>query len=247
MAKKNKNLLVGTRPVLEIFDTDKVVSKILMKRGANGEQHQAILEQAKRHKIPLQLVPLEKLNRIFGGNHQGVVAFLSPIPYHDLEHTLIGLFEQGKSPFIVVLDGITDVRNFGAIARTAECAGVDAIVIPEKGSVDITEDAIKTSAGALHKIPVCRVSNLHLAIKYMKQSGLKVMAASEKGNKTYFEETTDEPIALVMGAEDTGVSAQVLKEVDVLTSIPLHGTINSLNVSVAFGIIAFDIVKKRIG
>ena len=173
------------------------------------------------------------------------MAFLSPVAYHNLDDLIPSLFEAGKLPFVVALDGITDVRNFGAIARTCECSGVDAIIIPEKNSVSVNADAVKTSAGALLHIPVVRVKNLNKAIKQLKESGLMIVGATEKGSKNYTTFDYTVPTAIVMGAEDTGISNENLRECDYLAAIPMFGQINSLNVSVAAGILIYEVVRQR--
>ena len=190
-------------------------------------------------------VAIERINKITRKNHQGVVAFLSPVTYYDIENIIPDLFEKGKTPFIVVLDGITDVRNFGAIARTCECAGVDAIIIPEKNSVSVTADSVKTSAGALLHIPVVRVRSLKMAIRYLKNCGVTVVGATEKGNTDYTTYDYNLPVAVVMGAEDKGISAENLKECDYFATIPLKGSIGSLNVSVAAGVLIYEVVRQR--
>jgi 23S rRNA (guanosine2251-2'-O)-methyltransferase len=199
----------------------------------------------KEYGVVSQRVPVERINRITQKNHQGVVAFLSPVAYHNLDDLIPSLFEAGKLPFVVALDGITDVRNFGAIARTCECSGVDAIIIPEKNSVSVNADAVKTSAGALLHIPVVRVKNLNKAIKQLKESGLMIVGATEKGSKNYTTFDYTVPTAIVMGAEDTGISNENLRECDYLAAIPMFGQINSLNVSVAAGILIYEVVRQR--
>jgi len=203
------------------------------------------MEKVREYDVPLQTVPIDRLNRITRKNHQGVIAFQSRISYHNIEQILPGVFESGKTPLILILDHITDVRNFGAIARTAECSGVNAIVIPSKGSAAVNEDAMKTSAGALNIVPVCRARNLEDTMRYLKDSGLKIIAASEKGNMTHFDEALDMPLAIIMGSEDTGVSAKLLKISDSLLRIPQVGQIGSLNVSVAAGVLLFEVLRQR--
>ena len=195
--------------------------------------------------IQVQRVPVERLDRFTRKNHQGVIAFLSAITYERIEDIIPFLYENGKDPFIVLLDGITDVRNFGAIARTCEVAGVDAIVIPAKGSVTVNADAVKTSAGALLKLPVCKEQSLTEAIRFLKNSGVKVVAATERGAADYTNTDYTGPVAIVMGAEDTGVSSENLRIVDNLVKIPQFGTIGSLNVSVAAGILIYEAVRQR--
>jgi len=199
----------------------------------------------KLYKVPYQLVPVERIDRVTRKNHQGVVAYISPITYQQLDYVLPAIYEEGRIPFILILDGITDVRNFGAIARTAECSGVDAIIIPSKGAAQINSDAIKTSAGALHKIPVCRVESLRKTALFLQESGLKLYAATEKSDKNYFETEFTGPVALVMGSEDTGISNDMMKICDELVRIPIIGEIDSLNVSVAAGVLMYEITKQR--
>lgn len=244
---KKDNMIFGIRPVLEAIAAGKEVDKILLQKGLRGELFQELMEQVRALDIPVQMVPLDRLNRVSRKNHQGVIAFISQISYHNLEQILPAIYEEGKVPLIIVLDHITDVRNFGAIARTAECAGAHAIVIPARGAAAINEDAMKTSAGALNIIPVCRVKQLSEAIGLMKDSGLKVVAASEKGNAYYDEEEMNTPLCIVMGSEDTGVNPAILRVCDAMIRIPQSGEISSLNVSVAAGILLFEAVRQRRG
>lgn len=226
---------------MEAIEAGKTVDKLLFKTGMKGD----LIILAKNHKIPIQFVPIEKLNRITRKNHQGVIAFISPIEYSDIEEVVQRTFELGKTPFIIVLDGVTDVRNFGAIARTAECAGADAIVIKSKGSVSINSDAVKTSAGALFKIPVCRVENLVKTIKYLKNSGLNVVSASEKASVYFYEHDFTVPCAIIMGSEGQGISLELLKISDKVVKIPILGKIESLNVANAASILMYDVVRQR--
>ncbi len=242
---KKENMIFGIRPVLEAIDAGKELDKILLQKGLRGELFRELLDRSRMMDIPLQIVPIDRLNRITPKNHQGVVAFLSQISYYKLEQVMPGVYESGKTPLILILDHITDVRNFGAIARAAECSGVDAIVIPAKGAAAINEDAMKTSAGALNVVPVCRADKLQDAVKYLKDSGLKVVSATEKASVDYDEEDLGVPLALVLGAEDTGVSLPLLKLSDSLVRIPLAGKIGSLNVSVAAGILLFEALRQR--
>jgi len=242
--EKNE-IVFGIRAVIEAIQAGKEIDKVLIKKDLKGELSGELFRLIKTFDIPSQRVPLERLNRITMKNHQGVIAFMSAVGYQKLEQIIPMLYEEGKNPFIVVLDGITDVRNFGAIARTCECAGVDAIVISEKGSVSVNSDAIKTSAGALLTIPVCREKNLTDAVKFLKNSGIHTIAANEKGNMIYTRATYTNPIAIVMGAEDTGVAPERLRICDEIVKIPLSGVIESLNVSVAAGILMYEAVKNR--
>ncbi len=242
---KNDALIFGIRPVLEAIGAGREIDRILLQKGLRGELFHELMQKTRQLDIPLQQVPIDRLNRITRKNHQGVIAYLSRISYQKIEHILPGIFESGRIPLVLVLDHVTDVRNFGAIARTAECSGTDAIIIPMKGAAAINEDAMKTSAGALNLIPVCRVSGLDDAVMYLKNSGLKVIAASEKGSHDYDTEDMRVPLAVVMGAEDTGVSHSLLRISDSLIRIPQAGRIASLNVSVAAGIILFEALRQR--
>lgn len=242
--EKNE-IVFGIRAVIEAIQAGKDIDKIFIKKDLQGESAAELFRLIKSEQLPSQRVPLEKLNRITMKNHQGVIAFTAAVSYQKLEDIIPLLYENGKDPFIVVLDGITDVRNFGAIARTCECAGVDAIVIPEKGSVGVNSDAMKTSAGALHTIPVCREKNLTDAVKFLKNSGIRTIAASEKGERSYIEATYSDPVAIIMGAEDIGVAPERLRICDEIVRIPLSGVIGSLNVSVAAGILLYEVVRNR--
>ena len=241
----NQDYIFGIRAVIEAVDAGKEIHRVMIKRDLKGELASELFDALRGTSVPVQKVPVERLNRVTRKNHQGVVAWISEVTYDNIETLLPGLYERGKVPFILVLDGVTDIRNFGAIARTAECAGVDAILVPSKGSAVINADAIKTSAGALHKIPVCRTVNLMQSLQFLKASGLALMGASEKGKSIFSHENMCVPLAIVMGSEDTGLSADVLRICDDLVSIPMRGSVGSLNVSVAAGILIFEAVKQR--
>lgn len=238
-------MIFGIRAVIEAVQADKEIDKIFIKKELQGDLSKELFKILKGREIPVLYVPVERLDRITRKNHQGVVAFISPIIYQRLEDIIPFVFEQGRNPFIVLLDGITDVRNFGAIARTCECAGVDAIVIPAKGSVTVNADAIKTSAGALHVLPVCKEKSIYQSIRFLQESGIKVVAATGKGADNYTSVSYEDPVAIVMGAEDTGVSAENLRICDHLVKIPLFGTIASLNVSVATSVVIYEAVRQR--
>jgi RNA methyltransferase, trmH family, group 3 len=238
------NLIFGMHPLLEALEAGREIDKILLKRGLRSEEVSRITALARERTIPLQIVPEERLTRLTRKQHQGVIAFISEIEYTPLETLIPMLYEAGRSPFVLLLDGLTDVRNFGAIARTAECAGVDALIIPERGSVTVTADAIKTSAGALHRLPVCRVSSIMSAVSLLQASGLKIVAASEKARDVYTETELRLPLGLVLGAEDEGVSEEILRRADHIVRIPQVGAIGSLNVSVAAGILIYEIVRQ---
>jgi 23S rRNA (guanosine2251-2'-O)-methyltransferase len=237
--------IFGIRAILEAIRSGKEIDKILIKKGLSGELFQELFTEIRTNQISFQYVPVEKLNRITRKNHQGVVAFISAISYHNIETIIPGLFEQGRMPFILILDGITDVRNIGAITRTAECAGIDAIIVPEKGSAQINAEAVKTSVGALHYMAVCKVKNLSATIKFLKDCGLQIIAASEKASDLYFNLSYRVPIALIVGAEDAGISPELLRIADNLVRIPVAGHIASLNVSAATAVLAYEVVKQR--
>ena len=237
-------MIFGIRAVIEAILAEKEIDKILVKRDLQSDLSKELFDALKGKEIAVQRVPAERLDRVTRKNHQGVIAFIPAISYQKLEDIILFLYEQGKNPFIVLL-GVTDVRNFGAIARTCECAGVDAIVIPSKGSVTVNADAMKTSAGALHVLPVCKEKSITQAIKFLQELGVKVYAASEKAYENYTAVTYDGPVAIVMGAEDTGVSMDNLRMCDQMVKIPQFGTIGSLNVSVASSILVYEVVRQR--
>lgn len=242
---REKEMIFGIRAVIEAAEAGKNIDKVLVRRELQGELFKELQEVLRRYEIPMQRVPVERIERITRKNHQGVIAFTSAVAYQKLEDIIPFLYEEGKNPLIVVLDGITDVRNFGAIARTCEVAGVDAIVIPERGSVSVNADAIKTSAGALHTIPVCRERNLKDAILFLRNSGVKVVAATEKAADNYTAVDLTSPTAIVMGSEDEGVSNEIIRICDNLVKIPQFGNIQSLNVSVACGVMIYEVVRQR--
>ncbi|MDH6308996.1 23S rRNA (guanosine2251-2'-O)-methyltransferase [Dysgonomonas sp. PFB1-18] len=242
---KEKEMIFGIRAVIEAIEAGKEIDKVIIRRELQGDLSKELFTLLKSRDIPVQRVPMERLDRFTRKNHQGVIAFLSAIAYEHIEDIIPFLYESGKDPFILVLDGITDVRNFGAIARTCEVAGVDAIVIPAKGSVTVNADAVKTSAGALLKISVCKEQSLTSAIQFLKNSGIKVVAASERGADNYTDVDYKGPIAFIMGAEDTGVSNDNLRIADNLVKIPQFGTIGSLNVSVAAGVLIYEAIRQR--
>ncbi len=244
--KQDKDFIFGIRAVIEAIKSGKQIDKLMIKSGLKGELFFELIELVKDLQIPVQYVPNERINRVTMKNHQGVLAFISPIEFQNIENILPNLFESGKTPLFVVLDKVSDVRNFGAITRSAECASVDAIIIPEKGSARISADAVKTSAGALHKIPVCRVKSLSNTIKFLQESGLQIVAATEKASELYYQTDFTVPTAILMGAEDRGVAIEYLKIADKMVKIPILGEIESLNVSVAASILMYEAVKQRL-
>ncbi len=241
----NNNYIFGIRAAIEAIRSDKTIDKMLIQKGLQGEVIKELSELIKQYDIPHQLVPVQKLNRITRKNHQGVIAFISPIPFYDIDEIIARTYEQGKSPLFLFLDHITDVRNFGAIVRTAECAGVQAIIVPEKGAAQINADAVKTSAGALHLLPVCKVKNTAKTIENLQSNGMKIIAATEKAADLYTTPDYTSPCVVVMGSEESGISDDILKKCDHMIKIPVCGKIESLNVSVATGIVLYEALKQR--
>jgi len=241
-----KNMLIyGFQPIMEAMDSGREIEKILILKTMHPSRSNEVKRKASGLKIPFQFVPLEKLNRLTRQNHQGLVAFTSAVTYAPIEQIIPRLFESGKTPLILILDKVTDVRNLGSIARSAECAGVDALLFPSQGSAMINADAVKTSAGALTKLDISRVSNLKETIQFLKDSGITIVAASEKASALFYEVDFTMPVAIIMGSEGKGVSDEYLKMCDKTASIAMVGEIRSLNVSVAAGIFLFEAVRQR--
>ena len=241
----NSEMIFGVRAVIEAIQAGKEIDKILVKKDIQSDLSKELFAVLKGTLIPVQRVPVERINRVTRKNHQGVIAFISSVTYQKTEDLVPFLFEQGKNPLFVMLDGITDVRNFGAIARTCECAAVDAVIIPARNSVSVNADAMKTSAGALHTLPVCREHSLKETLQFLKNSGFHIVAATEKGDYDYTKADYTGPMCIIMGAEDKGVSYDNLALCDEWVKIPMLGTIESLNVSVAAGILIYEAVKQR--
>ncbi|MEM7103497.1 MAG: 23S rRNA (guanosine(2251)-2'-O)-methyltransferase RlmB [Bacteroidota bacterium] len=243
--KKPSNLVYGRHPVNDAVQAGKSVDKIIIQQGIRGEFEKEIRHLAKSYQIPLQYAPKERMNKIAGGNHQGVMAFLSPIPFQRLEHVLPLIYEKGETPLIILLDGVSDVRNFGAIARSAECSGAHAVVIPQKGAAQINAEAMKTSAGALNFIPVCRESSLAKAIELLKNSGVQVLASNLGASSALKDLDLSIPTALIVGSEGEGVSSSILRMADQQFIIPQKGQTDSFNVSVAAGIMLYEVLRQR--
>ena len=242
---EEKNYIFGIRAIIEAVEAGKTIDKLFIQKGLHNDLFAELWKLVRVKRINYKHVPLEKINRLTRKNHQGVFAFISPIDFHNIEDVIPKLYEEGKNPLVLVLDRITDVRNFGAIARTAECAGVDAIIIPEQNAAAINADAIKTSAGALHKITVCRTWNLKLAIQFMKESGIQLVGCTEKTQDNMYKPDYTPPTAIIMGSEEDGVSPEFLKMCDARAKIPMAGKIASLNVSVATGVILYEALRQR--
>ncbi|WNJ21481.1 23S rRNA (guanosine(2251)-2'-O)-methyltransferase RlmB [Pontibacter sp. G13] len=244
--KSDKRIIFGMHPIVEALENGKPLEKIMLKKGVSPDRVADVRKLAAKAEIPIQYVPDEKLYKLSKTDrHQGAVAFISAIEYQPLEETLIAIQDQDETPLVVMLDGVTDVRNFGAIARSAECLGAHAIIVPRTGAAPANGVALKTSAGALHHIPVCRVNHLVDAIMMLQSYGIKTIACSEKSEKTIYQTDFIEPTCLIMGSEEKGVSGSILKRVDGRCSIPMMGAISSLNVSVAAGIILSEVARQR--
>ena len=242
---KEEGLIFGIHPVMEALRAGKEIDKVLLQSGAASPQITDLKRQLAELDIPVSYVPKEKLMQYSRINHQGLVAFLSPVDFQPIDEVLQRVFEQGEDPFLLILDRITDVRNFGAICRTAECAGVHAVIVPARGSARIGGDAVKTSAGALMHIPVGRSMNLKDTLQFLKDSGMRIVGASEKGNAQLFEAELSGPLGIIMGSEETGISPEYLKKCDAMLNIPMRGETSSLNVSVAAGIMLYEVVRQR--
>jgi len=242
---RESDFIFGLRPVIEAIRAGKTIDRLLVKQGLRGELYHELTTEVNRNGISYQIVPAERLELITRKNHQGIVAWLSLIDYQSISNLLPLIYEKGEDPLIVVLDGVSDVRNFGAIARSAECLGAHAIVLPEKGSARITADAVKTSAGALHLLPVCRERSLSRVIRFLKDSGLRVACATERSENLVSDTDMRGPLALVMGSEDKGVGRELVALADLTVRIPMKGSIGSLNVSVAAGVLIYEIARQR--
>ena len=242
----DNNLIFGIRPVVEAIEAGREIEKLYIRKGAEGQLMTELRDLCLRHRVHVQEVPVEKLNRLVRGNHQGVVAQIAAIAYVQLDDILERVPDD-ETPLVVVFDGVTDVRNFGAIARSAECAGAHGLIAPLKNSAPVNAEAIRASAGALTTIPVCRVGSIRNTIKTLQAEGFQVVAATEKSRKLLYDADLRRPTALVMGAEETGISKEVLKLCDERLAIPLIGRIESLNVPAAAAVMLFEVVRQRIG
>tara|TARA_B100001758_G_C18406438_1_gene612426 strand:- start:893 stop:1642 length:750 start_codon:yes stop_codon:yes gene_type:complete len=243
--KNNQNYIFGIRPIIEAIQSGKTIDKLFIQKGLHNDLFAELWKLVRFKRINYKHVPIEKINRLTKKNHQGVFAFISPIDFYKIEDIIPYLYEEGKNPLILILDRITDIRNFGAICRTAECAGVNAILIPEQNTAAINADAIKTSAGALHKISLCRTWNLKLSLQFIKDCGIQLIACTEKTKATIYKKNYTNPTAIIIGSEENGITSEILKMCDDKTKIPMYGEIGSLNVSVATGIILYEVIRQR--
>jgi 23S rRNA (guanosine2251-2'-O)-methyltransferase len=239
------DMIYGTRAVIEAIAAGKDIDKIMIQSGLSNDLIKELIATARNNNIPIAFVPAEKLKRMSSKNHQGVICLLSAVTYASLDNLIFKAYNEGREPFFLILDRITDVRNFGAIVRTGECAGIDGIIIPEKGNAPITSDAMKTSAGALNHMPICREKDLKKTVQLLHDNGVRVVACTEKTEKNIYQINLSGPIAIVMGSEEDGISDPLLRLADELASIPLKGKIESLNVSVAAGIALYEVVRQK--
>ncbi len=238
-------MIYGTRAVMEAIVAGKEIEKIMIQSGLSNDLIKELITTARSRNVPFTFVPLEKLKRMSSKNHQGVICLLAAVSFASLDNLIDRAYSEGREPFFLLLDRITDVRNFGAIARTAECAGLDGIVIGEKGNAPITSDAMKTSAGALNHLPVCREKDLKKTLQLLRDNGIRVVACTEKASKDLYEVNLTGPVALIMGSEEDGISDPLLREADELAKIPMKGRIGSLIVSVAAGVALYEVVRQK--
>jgi 23S rRNA (guanosine2251-2'-O)-methyltransferase len=243
--ENNEDMIFGIRAAIEAIRAGKEINKIFVQRGLQSDLYREFKNEIRGMEQLVQQVPIEKLNRFTRKNHQGVIAFVSPVTYYQTEEIVPQLFEEGKNPLLLILDRVTDVRNFGAICRSAECFGADAVIIPSRGSAAINADAIKTSAGALHTLPVCRENNLKNTIDFLIESGIQIVGCTEKGSDDAEKCDLTQPTAIIMGSEDEGISPEYLKRCNARIKIPMNGKIESLNVSVATGIVLYETLRQR--
>ena len=242
---KKSDIIYGIRTVIEAVKSGQHLERVFIQKNLKSDLYKELMLELHQTTTPISKVPVERINKFTKKNHQGVVALISPVQYHNLEHLVPQLFEEGKNPLILVLDEVTDVRNFGAIARTAECLGVHGLVIPSKGGAQINEDAVKTSAGAFNYLPVCREKNLRDAVKYLHESGINVVACSEKTNNTLDQINFTIPTAIIMGSEDHGISQELIDLANEVAKVPMSGSIESLNVGVATGMALYEVQRQR--
>ena len=239
------NIIYGRHPVIDALKAGTQLDKIFMLQSIRGDFEKEVRQLASQYGIPLRVVPKDRLDRLTKGNHQGIIAMVSLVAYYRLEDVLPMIFEQSETPLIILLDGVTDVRNMGAIARSAECSGAHALVIAQKGSAQINAEAMKTSAGALNKIPVCREKSIVGAVEFLQLSGIRVLASDLQADQLLYDLDLTQPLAIVLGSEDAGVSSAVRKKADETFIIPQKGTTDSFNVSVAAGIMLYEVLRQR--
>jgi len=242
---ENNSKIFGIRTVIEAINSGTTIDKVFIQKGLRGELFQELESLLRKEEVNTSYVPVEKLNRLSDKNHQGVVALISPIEFYDLDDLVLNVIESGKTPLFLLLDQLSDVRNFGAIIRTAECTGVDGIIIQKKGGAPVNADTVKTSAGAVFKVPICKVDHIKDAMFHLQASGIKVIAATEKTDNTLYDVSFKEPCAIIMGSEGKGITPSILKLADATAKLPILGEIESLNVSVACGAFLYEVVRQR--
>jgi len=242
---KESELVYGTRAVIEAARSGRQIEKVFLQAGVNNDLMKELVQTLKEQGVPFTWVPAEKLNRLTSRNHQGAVGYLSAVQFASLQQVIDHAYSEGRTPFLLLLDRITDVRNFGAVARTCECAGIDAIVMEEKGNAPVTSDAVKTSAGALHHISVCKVKSMKQTLKELRDNGIQVIACTEKASEDIYAADLSGPTAILLGSEEDGIAEPLLKAADRLVRIPMKGKIASLNVSVAAGIAMYEAVRQK--
>jgi 23S rRNA (guanosine2251-2'-O)-methyltransferase len=238
-------MIYGTRAVIEAIKAGKEIEKVMIQSSLANDLIKELISTAREKQIPYTFVPQEKLKKFSTKNHQGVICILASVTYASLDNLIDHAYSEGREPFLLILDRVTDVRNFGAIARTAECAGVDGIVIGEKGNAPITGDAMKTSAGALNHLAICREKDLKKTMKFLRENGIRIIACTEKAGNSIYDVEVSGPVAIIMGSEEDGIADALLRDADELVKIPMKGKIGSLNVSVATGVAIYEIVRQR--
>jgi 23S rRNA (guanosine2251-2'-O)-methyltransferase len=239
------DMIYGTRAVIEAIRAGKEIEKIMIQSSLANDLIKELITVARERQVPYTFVPQEKLKKFSTKNHQGVICILASVTYASLDNIIHVAYSEGREPFLLILDRVTDVRNFGAIARTAECAGVDGIVIGEKGNAPITGDAMKTSAGALNHLAICREKDLKKTMKFLRENGIRIVACTEKASQDIYDVELSGPVALIMGSEEDGISESLLRDADELAKIPMKGKIGSLNVSVATGVAIYEVIRRR--
>lgn len=244
--KNNENQIFGIRAIIEAIQSGAVIDKVFLQKDAQGDLMKELLKVVKTKNVNFSYVPVEKLNRLTSMNHQGAVATISPIGFHDLDELISSTLESGKTPLFLILDQLSDARNFGAIIRTAECTGVNGIIIQKQGSAPVNGDTVKTSAGAVFNVPICKVDHIKDAVFHLQSCDIKTVAATEKTDNTIYDIDFKNPVAIIMGNEERGVNPSVLKVVDEKAKLPMFGTIESLNVSVACGAFLYEAVRQRL-
>ncbi|TBV25399.1 MULTISPECIES: 23S rRNA (guanosine(2251)-2'-O)-methyltransferase RlmB [Meridianimaribacter] len=243
---EKETTIFGIRAIIEAIKSGENIDKIFLQKGLKGDLFTELEQLIRQERLNASYVPIEKLNRLSKKNHQGAVAQIAPISFYDIEDLVLNVIESGKTPLFLLLDQLSDVRNFGAIIRTAECTGVSGIIIQKKGGAPVNGDTVKTSAGAIFKIPICKVDHIKDAVFHMQASGIKVIAATEKTDNTIYDVSFNEPCAIIMGSEGKGINPSVLKVADEKAKLPILGEIESLNVSVACGAFLYEAVRQRL-